>query len=270
MTKVTAIKEDRTDHSGYQVSRFNAMKHGVLSKYTVLAWENPEEYEALYTLLVEEHGPVGPTEGHLVEEVAGIFWRKRRLRLAEASAVREGLHATTGSYRNTGEAALVCVNGGDGNVAEALRASPDETEQELREFGEVWQAADKALAILRAGKGNAYESALKALQPDTRDWWLETVQELAEAPEAEAGYVATADSLAAWLEEEAISFFRKRRAELVNRDAIREHALGMALMAGSFEKIARYETHLDRKLERTLAMLIKLQLLRHERTPDRD
>ena len=48
MTKVTAIKEDRTDHSGYQVSRYNAMKHGVLSKYTVLAWENPEEYEPAF------------------------------------------------------------------------------------------------------------------------------------------------------------------------------------------------------------------------------
>ena len=62
MTKVTAIKEDRTDHSGYQVSRYNAMKHGVLSKYTVLAWENREEYEALYTLyqpaLIRTHEPI--------------------------------------------------------------------------------------------------------------------------------------------------------------------------------------------------------------------
>jgi hypothetical protein len=38
-----------------------------------------------------EHGSQGPTEEHLVEEVAGILWRKRRLRLAEAAAHRRGL-----------------------------------------------------------------------------------------------------------------------------------------------------------------------------------
>ena len=31
------------------------------------------------------------------------------------------------------------------------------------------------------------------------------------------------------------------------------------------EKLARYETHLDRKFERTLGMLIKLQQLRNEK-----
>ena len=33
--------------------------------------------------LVAEHAPQGPTEEHLVEEVAGILWRKRRLRLSK-------------------------------------------------------------------------------------------------------------------------------------------------------------------------------------------
>jgi hypothetical protein len=45
---------------------------------------------------------------------------------------------------------------------------------------------------------------------------------------------------------------------------IREHALGEALTANAFEGLARYEVHLDRKLERTLAMLIRLQDLRSE------
>ncbi len=48
---------------------------------------------------------------------------------------------------------------------------------------------------------------------------------------------------------------------------IREHALGEALTANAFEGLARYEVHLDRKLERTLAMLLKLRDLRREADP---
>ena len=72
-------------HDGYNASRFNALRHGVLSVHTVLPWEDKAEYEALLNALVEEHVPHGPTEEHLVEEIAGVFWRKGRLRLAEAA-----------------------------------------------------------------------------------------------------------------------------------------------------------------------------------------
>lgn len=252
-------------HNSYEMTRFNAVKHAVLSRYTVLPWENEAEYCGLLDALVAEHSPEGPTEEHLVEELAGVLWRKRRLRLAEASAVRDGLQKATRSYSDTGKAALVCVSGGNGNVAEALIATPEETERELRETRKAWQAADKVLAILRAGKGDAYEHALKALRPDTRNWWLETVEEWEDEPEPE--YEATADSLAGWLEVEAIAYFRKREVELANRDAIREHALGEAQTADAFEKVARYETHLDRKLERTLAMLLRLRDLRWSSEP---
>ncbi len=40
-----------------------------------------------------------------------------------------------------------------------------------------------------------------------------------------------------------------------------------ALTANAFEGLARYEVHLDRKLERTLAMLLKLKDLRREVLP---
>ncbi len=40
--------------------------------------------------------------------------------------MREGLHGTTRSYSDSGEAALVCVSGAGGDVGEALRATPEE------------------------------------------------------------------------------------------------------------------------------------------------
>jgi hypothetical protein len=253
-------------HNSYAGTRFNAVKHAVLSRYTVLPWEDATEYGELLEALVIEHKPEGPTETHLVEEIAGIFWRKRRLRLAEASTVREGLHRATRSYSDTGEAALVCVSGGTGDVGDALRATSEQTAEELRENREAQTAAEKALTILRAGKENAYQRALEALIPGTREWWLETLEEWAEEPEPE--YEASVESLTGWLEEEAIPYFGKREAELTNRELIREHALGEALAAKAFEDLARYEVHLDRKLERTLAMLIKLQDLRRTSEPN--
>ena len=63
---------------GTDITRFNALRHGVLSRYTVLPWENADEYRTLVAALVAEHGPQGPTEEHLVEELASILWRKRR------------------------------------------------------------------------------------------------------------------------------------------------------------------------------------------------
>src|SRR6516162_5172169 len=87
----------RESHSGYEGSRFNAVRHGVLSRHTVLPWEDEAEYQALLSALVVEHAPEGPTEEHLVEELAGIIWRKRRVRMAEASVFRQELrHKATG------------------------------------------------------------------------------------------------------------------------------------------------------------------------------
>src|SRR5450631_103381 len=80
-----------------EITRFNALRHGVLSRYTVLPWEDADEYRALVAALMAEHAPQGPTEEHLVEELAGIVWRKCRLRMAEAAVFREKLrHDATG------------------------------------------------------------------------------------------------------------------------------------------------------------------------------
>ena len=48
-------------HNSYAGTRFNAVKHAVLSRYTVLPWEDAGEYEGLFSALVEEHMPEGPT-----------------------------------------------------------------------------------------------------------------------------------------------------------------------------------------------------------------
>ena len=60
-------------HNSCAVTRFNAVKHAILSRYTVLPWKDETEYGELLDALVSEHEPQGPTEEHLVEELAGIL-----------------------------------------------------------------------------------------------------------------------------------------------------------------------------------------------------
>jgi hypothetical protein len=45
---------------------------------------------------------------------------------------------------------------------------------------------------------------------------------------------------------------------LANRPLIREQAFGEALDPDKLERLGRYEVHLDRKLERMLTMLLRL------------
>lgn len=80
----------------YEAVRFNALQHGILSRYTVLAHEDAAEYRALLTVLVEEHQPAAATEAHLVEELAGTIWRKGRVLQTEGANINEGL---TGAAR---------------------------------------------------------------------------------------------------------------------------------------------------------------------------
>ena len=77
-TDKTAEIADPNRHP-YEVVRFNALKHGILSRYTVLSHENHADYESLINSLMDEHLPAGATEQHLIEELASVIWLKRRV-----------------------------------------------------------------------------------------------------------------------------------------------------------------------------------------------
>src|SRR6476660_1247097 len=151
---------------GTEVTRFNALRHGVLSRYTVLPWEDAGEYHDLLEALAAEHAPEGPTEEHLVEELAGILWRKRRLRLAEAAAHRRGLEGTLASYRETVKVALVHLDptGQSERVVDAIRATVADTEEDIADMTADEVMTRHALDLLGSKRNDAYEAALVALR----------------------------------------------------------------------------------------------------------
>ncbi len=262
--------------SSYKKTRLNAVRHGLLSVYTVLPWEDEAEYGSLLGALVEEYAPSGPTEDHLIEEIAGVIWRKRRLRLAEAAAHRRGLEKTTEPFSNTVSTALVQVKvtGSLGTIIDAVTATPSGTANDLVELEEYEATARGALDILKAGKAGAYEQALAELDEGTQRSWQEEV-----APELEGSdededpdgdtepYTADAAGLEDYLENWVLPRCARRRGDIQNRPLIRAQALGEALDPAMLEPLSRYEVHLDRKLERMLTILLRLQSLRRSADP---
>jgi hypothetical protein len=254
-----------TDVVGTEVTRFNALKHGILSRYTVLPWEDGEEYSALVASLIDEHKPQGPTEEHLVEELAGILWRKRRLRLAEAAAYQHGLNDAINPNRGTAGAALAHLDVGSKNdwVVDAIQATAADTADEIRDLETDESMTATALDLIREGKAGSYKRAVSALHADTQEWWEEVLdRDPVDFEEDEEPAMPKADSLRHFLEKEILPWYGCRRKELESRPLIRAQVFGQSLNPDKLLRLSRYEVHLDRKLERILTMLIRLQDIR--------
>lgn len=247
-----------TNQANYEAVRFNAMKHGILSRLAVLPHEDAGEFSDLLAALVQEHRPSGMTELHLVEELAAIIWRKRRVLLAEGAKINKGLKSVvTDTFSSPARAAVPFGNGTlerPADMQELMMATPEEVAQSQKETRHDRECTEKAAAILSKGGPSAYGKAIKALLPDSRDWWEEYVKEGEYKPDSEG--------LAAFIDEHLWPLCISMEKEALHHFAIKAQTLGEGLQAHQLEKLNRYETHLDRKFERTLAMLLKLKELR--------
>lgn len=78
--KSTGPKTDR----GKAASRNNAFKHGLLSTEITVPGEDPKKFAYLKSELTAELDPLGFQEAEIVERMAVLMWRLRRLYRAEA------------------------------------------------------------------------------------------------------------------------------------------------------------------------------------------
>ena len=257
-TTVACVEPDSdAPTANYEAVRFNAMKHGILSRLVVLAHEDQAEFSDLLAALLDEHQPAGMTERHLIEELATIIWRKRRVLLAEGAKINEGLKSTLSSPKSVIPAAAPFQRGLSGentDLRDLFDSTPDENAESLNIAELDLAAGQKAAAILRKGGANAYEKARRALTPESRDWWDDRV--------AEEEHPATAEGLAEFIRYSLEPLCYRMIQEARFTPAIKAQTVGEGLRAHMLEKLNRYETHLDRKFERTLAMLLKLKSLR--------
>jgi hypothetical protein len=162
----------------YELVRFNATKHGILSRLAVLAHEDHAEFANLLAALMDEHQPAGMTERHLIEELATIIWRKRRVLLAEGAKINEGLEGAMSCAASVIKSATPFqrgIGGENADLREFMKSTPEEIAERQRDVALDLAAIQKAAAILRKGGPNAYAKARRALMKGSRDWWDEHV-----------------------------------------------------------------------------------------------
>ena len=82
--------------------------------------------------------------------------------------------------------------------------------------------------------------------------------------EDEEPFTADTEGLRRFIKRGLQPWYVQRPTELENRRLIRAQAFGQSLDPDKLSRLARYEAHLGRNLERTLAMLLRIQDLRRE------
>src|SRR5262245_34450591 len=75
-------------------ARMNALRHGLTAKNIVIGDEDPKEFEDLRATLEHDLQPKTALEGELLERLAGLLWRLRRVPAIEAAIVNARQEAT--------------------------------------------------------------------------------------------------------------------------------------------------------------------------------
>jgi len=87
---------------GKAIVKFNALKHGLLARETVVTVgdgaENPDEFNSLLEDLTAQFKPEGTLEEMLVEKIAVAYWRLRRACRCEVGLIRNELDRITDDF----------------------------------------------------------------------------------------------------------------------------------------------------------------------------
>ena len=68
-------------------SRLNSRKHGLTATTLIIVGEHSDDFDQLRAELMDEHDPQSALEAELVERLAGILWRLRRVPFFEAAII---------------------------------------------------------------------------------------------------------------------------------------------------------------------------------------
>jgi hypothetical protein len=256
---------------GKEKSKFNALKHGLLSKALLLKDESRVEYNVLLNGLLEDLQPQGKLETVLVENLAVLLWRKRRLLQVETAEISKKdllqidsimtLRAQSldyarpkidshGALKNCDNRSVVreAINSLTNMRLALMNDDPDEVKKSglprLLFGSEQDGAANDRFG--RLCQEVARLTGESAIGKDTNDA-NQLIEEMRTAIDAEI----------------------KRLTELHNdivRIELRKSANNVAVagipLQESADRLLRYEAHLSREFDRTLNQLERLQRMR--------
>ncbi len=261
---------------GKQKSKYNAMKHGIFSDVAVLKSESRAGYDALLTRLRDSLQPEGKLEDILVEKLAMLLWRHRRLITAETNEVRKGSEflAWDKQLQELKEAAdlardaALLYKGGliqhiqNGNVLNFCLFLLAELRDDVQTSG--FTPEDSAILEKLYGK-----YAARNMQGSLYSMYLvfSYAAGLSDAERLSTGGPSPdqcKQKAVEQIDEEIRRLKRYRKAQAtVQADRLRLEASCLAIPEGPvLDRFLRYEAVLERAFERTLAQLERMQRIR--------
>jgi hypothetical protein len=263
-----------TTQRGKQKSRQNATKHGIFAVGIIPKRESEADYLTIVEDMAETLQPAGRLEEILVEKLAMLMWRYRRLLQAEAAEVaRQTESDQEGKFEGEVQAA-VKLGGGQGYIPEALYTHNKvaiqwaieylrEIRQKTLEKGLDWERDRKALTLVYGsvkGQGEYGHHPLGLLASRYRELagMGKDQQSATDVPRDAAKTIADLVFI------EVIGLGRTLR-DWRKRTNVRNRLQATAALVPRQEvtdRLQRYEGSLERSFDRTLSQLERLQRLR--------
>ena len=250
--------------AGREVSKMNALKHGILSRQVLVRGqvlqESEAELEALHQRFREEFHPQGPLEELLVDQIVTAHWRLRRALSAESGEIALNMDSGHRRRRRDPDPALQWMKWtAAGDPVHAMEGSVTgiaillqwltEARDAAAAEGTLTEAAVDQWRARFGGKLNRLVVALEAFR-----------QQMAGVAPGEAQRTAT------------LGFLNRRICQLQSQlerceeeESAAEEAKQAAAVLPSGEvldKILRYETKLERQMYRAMAQLERVQRMR--------
>lgn len=251
---------------GKTVAKFNALKHGILSREVVVrGWrirESSREFDSLRKRFWQEYAPVGPVEEMLVDRIVSTYWRMRRAVTAETGEV--SLNVDSGHWKRNGpnrfrNQLITASMFGDMaanieetatglyvlmdrlcNVRTAVERNGELTDKDLQE-------------TYLAGKPNYISKQLDELRTAPMEN-AEGLDEVALKAKRKDVILATIDRLLGQYERQ-----KRETREYEHAEESARQAAAVLPSVETLDKIMRYETTLERQMYRAMNELERQQ-----------
>jgi hypothetical protein len=139
---------------GKEVSRMNAVKHGLLAQHVVLPWEDADEFARFAASIHEEIRPVGETETVLTDLVVGSAWRLRRvMRIEKGLLIRESYVADADRARREAQHYVSWPDSVEEQLANIDTLRGQEVITDPRAYEDALQRRREAMAVADSVEG---------------------------------------------------------------------------------------------------------------------
>jgi hypothetical protein len=262
---------------GKNKSKLNATTHGIFSRVAVLTSESRAEFDVLLNGLRNHYQPIGKLEEVLVEKLATLFWRYRRVLIAEVAEIRA--QAEFGEWdqkeRYREEAARLPQLSSNGGLIRWI-GNPEALQECLELLEQLKEAIDEDgfdpeydQAILTKVYGSdedAEEENCTRKLFDSYFAWLDTSL-CSDQERKQKGYASVKKCKENFVEEvneeiQRLERYREEHKTISTRKLELEFVCRSVPEAPQLDRLLRYETTISREIERTLNQLERAQRMR--------